>query len=532
MRNKRIRFAPVRSEPVIMDGGLNENVNNIELKGGELISCLNYELVDGSQGGYRSISGYERFDGQPKPSATYASEADHAAQDAARALIDEVPGSGPVLGVWIFEGKVYAFRDTAAPAAGAMYVESAAGWDEIDTALTPITAGGSYNFINYSFTGDPADNSMYWTNGKNQCMAFNGTTITKIDTGMGALDTPINVIAHGDRLWLAFESGSLQYSTAGDPADWSTNAGEFGLGQEITNLVTTVANTLVVFCKSTIKIINGYSSDDFVLDTYSSASGAFKDTACRLFGSIIFMDDRGVTGLEAAQEYGDFKANSISQKVHKTLLRYKTLITCAMVHREKNQYRLFFSDGHALYFSFFNKKLRGVTLIKFANPVLSVCEGEDTSGNSVIFFASSDGYVYQMDSGTSFDGSEILTTLKTAFYHYRSPRLWKRFKEIVFEIFSTSDITIDLKFYFDYGSNYVPSSSIEEADVIGAGDQWGVGEWGTMTYTGSGVTNRIKYLMHGIGSNMSVSMRTSNTYLGNHTIQNITTDYQLSGRQL
>lgn len=533
MKNRRLRFSSVRSEPVIMDGGLNENVSSIELKGGELIAGFNYQLVEGSSGGYISVAGYERYDGTTKPSSVGATDESHSAQDVERASITEVPGTGSILGVHIFEGKVYAFRNKVGGASAGMYVATATGWDEIDTSGDALAASGDYKFVNYNFTGDPADFSMYWVDGKESARAFDGTTVTVLsNAGMGANDKPINIIAHNDRLWLAYTGGSLQYSTAGDPTDWTTSAGEFGMGREITNLITSVGNSLVVFCDEAIKIVNGYSADDFVVESYSNFSGAYDSTAQRIFGTIIFMDDRGVTSLEAAQEFGDFKSNSLSQRVQKTLQNNKQLITCSVVSRSLNQYRLYFSNGGGLYFSFLNKKLRGVTVIDFIKPVIKVTEGEDANGDIVIFFASTDGYVYQMDIGTSFDGAAINTMMSTAFYHYKSPRNWKRFKEIVFEIASVSDLTIDVRFSFDYTSGYVPRSGVMQIDLLGSGARYGEGLWGTMRYSGSENTNKIKYPINGLGSNMSVSLRTSEAYKRQHTVQNFITDYSLSGRQL
>lgn len=533
MKNRRLRFSSVRSEPVIMDGGLNENVSSIELKGGELIAGYNYQLVEGSQGGYISVAGYERFDGTEKPSSIGATDDDHVDQDAARELITEVPGSGNVLGVHIFEGKVYAFRNAEGGATAAMFVATATGWDEIDTSGDPLEPDGNYKFFNYNFTGDPNDFSMYWVDGENATRAFDGTTVTVIsNAGMGADDKPINLIAHNDRLWLAYVGGSLQYSTAGDPADWTTSAGEFGMGREITNLIASVGNTLIVFCDEAIKIVNGYSAEDFVVESYSNFSGAYSNTAQRVFGTVIFMDDRGVTSLEAAQEFGDFKSNSLSQRVQKTLQNNKQSIACSVVSRSLNQYRLYFSNGGALYFSFLNKKLRGVTVIDFIKPVLTVTEGEDANGDIVIFFTSTDGYVYQMDIGTSFDGVAIDTLMSTAFYHYKSPRNWKRFKEVTFEIASISDLTVNIRFSFDYVSGYIPRSGIMQIDLTGAGARYGEGVWGTMRYSGSENTNMIKYPINGLAANMSVTIRTSEAYKRQHTVQNLITDFQLCGRQL
>ncbi len=54
------------------------------------------------------------------------------AADEYRQDIGAVPGAGPVLGVWWYEGKVYAFRNTVLGTSCVMHVESPAGWTAVD----------------------------------------------------------------------------------------------------------------------------------------------------------------------------------------------------------------------------------------------------------------------------------------------------------------------------------------------------------------------------------------------------------------
>ena len=56
--------------------------------------------------------------------STYA----QAAEERARGDIGAVPGSGNILGVWVYNGIVYAFRNNAGGTATAMYKSSSTGW--------------------------------------------------------------------------------------------------------------------------------------------------------------------------------------------------------------------------------------------------------------------------------------------------------------------------------------------------------------------------------------------------------------------
>jgi hypothetical protein len=61
----------------------------------------------------------------------------------ARALIAAVPGSGPVRGVWSYNGERYAFRDNVGATAGVMFRATAAGWVAVTMSRrVSFTSGG------------------------------------------------------------------------------------------------------------------------------------------------------------------------------------------------------------------------------------------------------------------------------------------------------------------------------------------------------------------------------------------------------
>jgi hypothetical protein len=58
-----------------------------------------------------------------------------------RALIQPVPGSGPILGTFILHDICYAFRNNAGGTAAVLWKESAAGWVQVDLgSLVPFSA--------------------------------------------------------------------------------------------------------------------------------------------------------------------------------------------------------------------------------------------------------------------------------------------------------------------------------------------------------------------------------------------------------
>lgn len=67
-RNRSARSTPYwDSEYVPFDGGIDQSSDFIRIKPGRLVQCLNFEQAFG-RAGYRTIRGYERYDGQTRPS--------------------------------------------------------------------------------------------------------------------------------------------------------------------------------------------------------------------------------------------------------------------------------------------------------------------------------------------------------------------------------------------------------------------------------------------------------------------------------
>lgn len=462
-----------------------------------------------------------------------------------RQQVQEVPGEGPVLGLHIFKGKIYAFRKKVGAATIGMYVEDSTNrWTEISTVGTPLTYSAGqheFHFTNYNFLATSSGYTMYWCDGVNKAHSYDGSSVTVINNaGMDPNDKPINIIAHNFHLFLAYRGGSLQHSKVGVPGNWTgaDGAGEFGLGAEITNLTTGVQSTLVITlgAGSGIRILSGATIDDFQLDTFSQESGARPLSVQRLLGTIFFLDDRGVTTLQAVQEFGDYGANSISQRFKQSLFKNLHKLTTTLVSQDLNQYRLFFDDKLGIFVSFEGKDFKGATLIEYNKVVAISAQGLDQNEIELLVFGDgTSGYVYRMDSGTSFDGTPITCRLSTAYYHYGSPRQRKSFKRATIEVTGENGQAFDMKIDFDYNELGSPRTIWYSPQVYAqsGGAIYGEGKWGIMKYgVGKAVTNRTPVYLIGTGTNMSYKLISNETYRKQHIVQNIITDFELIGRRI
>jgi hypothetical protein len=454
-----------------------------------------------------------------------------AAIEATRAVIEAVPGSGAMRGVWVYNNTVYAFRDNAGGTATDMYKSSASGWTQCSLGGNTLTAGGRFEFVNHNFSGHSGSRKMYGVNGKDKAFQWDGTTFTPITTGM-ATDTPIHIAVHQNYLILAFPGGSLQHSGVLDPTSWSvvTGAGEVATGEEITGMMPTVGNVLAVFCRNRTFLLTGTGHSNWALETHSMTSGAI-EWSMQHAQTPIYLDDRGLTIIEQTEAFGDFQDNTISRDIQARIDAQKAKVTAAVVCRSKNQYIICFDDDTAIVGTFKNRRLQGFMDLDYSKTVRCIVSGEDANGDEQIFFGSDDGYIYELNAGTSFDGSAVTAFLRTPYNHFSTPRVWKRFHQITLEMNSGVSPDIELEFApeFSYSDPNTPSETPQDFTVAGGGGFWDSAIWNQF-YWGGQVVGTLEGYLDGIGYNMSLLINSSATYESPHTIHGAIVNYAPKGR--
>jgi hypothetical protein len=289
----------------------------------------------------------------------------------------------------------------------------------------------------YNFTGSTDTRRIYGCDGVNRGFEFDGTTFVPIDTGMTA-DAPKHIAAHKNQLFFSFR-GSVQHSAPGLPYEWSAiiGASEIALGDDVTGFMVQPGGAseaaLAILTRNGIATLYGSGVVNWQLIPTDQEAGAIPYTIQRL-GPTLMMDDRGLTSLQASQAYGNFQSATLSKLIHTWLRDKRTLAQASCVARDKNQYRLFFSDSSALYVTMDNGQVIGMMPMLLADEVTCIWSAEFNDGSEGIFFGSSDGQVYQMERGTSFDGDAIEAYIYLAFNHSKTPRQRKRYRQASFEV--------------------------------------------------------------------------------------------------
>lgn len=354
------------------------------------------------------------------------------------------------------------------------------------TAVT-LAPGGHYEFVNHNFGGAAGADKMYGAGGVDKAFEYDGTTFIKITTGM-AVDTPTHVDAFKGHLFLSFD-GSLQHSAIGNPYSWSPvlGAAELSAGDRITGTKVMAGGAtdgaMAVFTRNTTKVLYGNSSADWNLQNFNPDAGA-REWSVQYIGQAIYLDDRGLTSMAAAQEFGNFAENDLSRLVKPYINALRDTVIGSCVVRDKNQYRLFFSGGAALYVTFIGKKVAGMMPVSLTDPVTCICSQETAAGVEEIYFGSTDGMVYQMERGTSHDGDDIAWSAQLAYNHFGSPRQLKRYMKAVIEVSGESYFEFSMGYTLGYGRTEIPQGPTETLTTALSASQWDSFTWDQFFWDG------------------------------------------------
>lgn len=204
--------------------------------------------------------------------------------------------------------------------------------------------------------------AIYGVSGAGRAFVYDGEFFRNVFTGLADdIDKPRHVAYHHGHLALGYAAGVVQMSAAGNPEDYYTPGAfsEIGVGDRITGLLPMNGTTLGVFCEGSVWGIVGTNIDDFNTTVLSPDEGCIEYTVADV-GKPIWCSYNGISNYDQTAAYGDFLGNRLSAIVHPWLrgrltkdigsygLKGAVNVVCAIAIPQKNQYRVFFSDGYIL----------------------------------------------------------------------------------------------------------------------------------------------------------------------------------------
>jgi hypothetical protein len=335
--------------------------------------------------------------------------------------------------------------DTYVPHVGSTF--SIAGVEKVYTVLAAptITSGGGTISIYPSLASSPADNavitflSVSATGGsKLRFHDFNFDSTKRValvdgvnypaawdeSGGLTVIDTNADLVGASTvttfKSHLFFGVGNkLIFSAPFSFTDYTpaNGSGVLTFPSNITGIIE-FREKLIVFTTSSIHQLVGSSQADFALSGISDDLGCVSpDTIAEVGGDILFLGPDGLRFLGATARIGDFNLSLASRGIQDdvtTLVTDFTSLTGVVV-RGKSQYRLFgYSAGTA------SSVTSGYIGTQFSDQEATGFNWGQTSGikayrtvskyvgsSEVVLFCGEDGYVYEMESGNTFDGTAI-----------------------------------------------------------------------------------------------------------------------------
>jgi hypothetical protein len=372
--------------------------------------------------------------------------------------------------------------------------------DGVDEAIS-FTVGGQFEFIVHNFYGSSGTTYLYGADGVSPAFQFDGTLVVPIyfpaPDKDASWNTPKYIRAHRTHLFLSFPGGQLAHSGIGEPLVFSAllGAADFGLGDECTGMAPRSGEVLAVYTKSRTYGLYGYSAADWTLQVISENFGA-KDRTVQAIGTVYALDAKGIAPLERVQAYGDFESSTVTRMVKPIIDTFKNVVVASVTLKERNQYRLFFNDGTALIMGddqYLGESLPAFTKIRYPDAPTCISSTEDSSGDEVILFGDSEGYVYQAEKGWDFDGKTIEWVYRTPYFNLKTPHLLKSYRKLFVDCTADRPFTMLTTFTLSFGDDANTPNNGLSMDFTGSGggywdiDNWDEMYWDAEVYASRGI---------------------------------------------
>lgn len=397
-----------------------------------------------------------------------------------------------------------------------------------------LAASGRVRCVNHNFYAvDQGDLSrMYGVTTTGRAFEWDGSTLTPIKTGLSdALDKPKFIGVHAMHLLLGYTGGSIQHSATGNPLNWSAVdlSGEIGIGEDLTGIISAASTASVFFGETTISYLTGSvpgASGDFNLSTITKEAGGKVDSVV-MADQPLYLDNQGVRKLSTSQAFGNWKRGTLTRMVQPLMDAKKAAnaypVGAAAV-RNKDQYRLFFSDGDVLVI-YLGRRDPEITPIVLDFTPACVERGIDANGEEILFCGTSDGWVYRMDVGKSFNGGSIESYIRFSWLHQGAPNNNKRYHNLRVELDSGAGaVTLTTAVEYTYGDDEITPNTDGDVEVPGSGGIWDVSLWDQFFWD-SKVQQTLNVDLDAIGTNMSFAILSDQADESAYTLSSATINF-------
>ena len=506
--------------PIEFRGGLISNLSPLQQGTNAIGSATILQNLEvNKEGGYSKIKGYEKF------------------SDTA------VPGSGPILGLKVISsGRTVVARQNASNLTQ-WYYGTGTTWNSMATGGL---LGGKVRHASFNLDGD---DRVVFVDGVNYPAVYNisGNTMTYMSA---ANSTDILGVEHVAffKSTVFFSKGNSLYFTAPltvDDFSSANGAGVINVTHDVTGLVV-FRDQLIVFTTNTVQRITGNTAADFNRSPITDRIGCLNgDTIQEVGGDIMYLAPDGIRLLSATDRIGDFGLDIASDVISKDANKFlnSAATFTSLLLRDKAQYRIFAyieSEQKAVAKGLIATKLvaQGASSIGWSSSFgvkVFVADGAYSGNSETTCFANEDGYVYVLDTGSSFDGEPIEAIYESPYMPLNDPQVRKTLYKMSLYAEPTGDMTLDLNIKYDFGTGtntgviQPPTQSISSTgdSVFIFGSSSAV--FGTATFGGELDT---VYDLNIIGSGKTVAMRIEDVSTNpTFTLDTAVLEYKTNDRQ-
>ena len=440
------------------------------------------------------------------------------------------------------------------------------------TPETYVVTSGSYVLssgtctvnIYPSLPASPSDNApVYWIS-RYSVQNFSAYSFTKYVNGVAVTnltDEPYVLFGQGyyrpvsdlyDRISPTFRTlyaveyyknhmfwGSdvgLYFSAPYNEYDYSpaNGAGEITLNKAVVGLKA-LRDSLIIFCRDSIYRITGSSAENFNLEIVTENTGCVDGRSIQeINGDVMFLSDTGLSRLADTDQQSGLGLSVVSNTIKTEI---KTLLAGGLPAADSyypsifipslGQYRIFKDNTSVAVADSFGIIAAQVSL----NPSeiqWSTLKGmkvsdvyHDSIADITVFTARGTGitarYIYLMNSGNTFDGTNITATYSTPYYTFNDPKMRKNFLKLTLTVEPEGNVTTTV----DTLLNYNKSDVIQPPSVV----------LGTTSSTyGDTTSPSYETLLIGNGESMSLKF-VSNTNIPPYVIQSFTIEYSTNDRR-
>jgi len=413
-------------------GGLNTNLNQLEMlsQPGFATRLTNFE-VD-ADGGYRRINGYVPFGGDDAVSPTGGTVS-------------------PITGVHVYGDGVIATaaNDIYFSNDGITWIQLnkasvASGGDNYSTfnSRSELTLSdcGVYEFSTYEGITDHGEVFMTDKSGNNKPFWFKMTGTGDLDTRTfyaaqltisSSTAAKFNTLHDGHFVAAGDPTTPdvIYYSGTNDPTDFSSSgSGSIRLEDKIVGMKT-FRDDMIIFCENSLfKLANINNSSTIDVTPITKNVGCMDGRSIQeIGGDLVFLSPDGIRTVAGTARIGDVELGSVSRQIQSVIsgiaAEIDNVIISSGVIRNKSQYRLFYaaagqsqssSKGIIGTFTpngFEWSETEGIQAHGYATSF-------DSDGIEKAFHGDSTGFVYVHNSGNFFSNKLVATNIIA---HYNTP---------------------------------------------------------------------------------------------------------------